>query len=123
MKVSNITPAQLDAILCFTNVKHDYRLEFNRSPEYIGKWVHFTIKSKVSKIRGARTSWTGRNTPSASWHAHGHLFEEILAFEATAVIKTAAATIDINGGNWQDYQIGSMMCPVMASEVSIFGSW
>ena len=119
MKVSNITPAHLRAILNFTNAKYDYQLVFNREPEYVGKWVHFTIRSEASKIRGASRSWTGRNSPSASWHAHGHLFQEIIDFDSTAVIKTAKATIDVHGGNWQDYNIGSMMNPMMASEASI----
>ncbi len=99
------------------NKEHGYNLEFKRF-EIKGKYVHFTIKSR-SGIAGARTSATGRNLAAASWHAHGYLFEEILKIEPEAVIYSLDRKIDIDGGNWEDMNVGSMMQPCMMSETSI----
>ena len=119
MKVKNITTNQLKTALNMVNIKHGYKLIFNRFPEKKGNFLHFTIKSEESGISGARTSHSGRNLISASWHAHGYLFEEILAIEPTAIIKSLDKTIDINGGNWQDSNIGSQMRPMLFSDTSI----
>lgn len=100
------------------NKEHGYKITFNRNDQS-GKWFNFTIKSEKSGIPGSRTSHSGRRLISASWHAHGYLFDAILAIDKKAIIKSLDKTIDINGGNWQDMNIGSMMCPMHMSETSI----
>lgn len=99
------------------NTKQGYQIEFNRA-DYTGKWFNFTIKSK-SKIPGSRTSHSGRNLAAASWHAHGYLFDEIFNLQSNAVIYSCGEKITINGGNWQDKNIGSQMNPLMFSQTSI----
>ena len=99
------------------NEKYGYQLELNRD-EYKGKWFHFTIKSK-SGIPGSRTSYSGRKLAAASWHAHGYLFATILDIEPDAVIVSLGKTINAEGGNWQDWNCGSMMEPIFMSETSI----
>lgn len=99
------------------NEKYGYQIELNRD-EHKGKWYHFTIKSK-SGIPGARTSWTGRNLPCASWHAHGYVFDAIFEIEPDAVIYSLSDKITKESGNWRDKNIGSVMSPMLFSETSI----
>lgn len=102
------------------NSEHGYKLEFNRF-DITGTrkpYVNFTLKT-ASKIPGARVSWSGRNLPCASWHAHGYLFDEIFKMEPDAVIYSGGAKMDAERGNWQDRNIGSMMQPCYFSETSI----
>lgn len=125
MKVKNCTIQQLEQALVAVNEDYGYRLGFNREPEFKGKQLHFTIQSKKSGIPGARMSATGRNMKSASWHAHGYLFERILSIAPNAVIQTAHSKIYIDKvsgefiGNWIDSDIGSMMSPCWFSATSI----
>lgn len=100
------------------NESKGYQIELNRDDQS-GKWFNFTLKSK-SKIAGSRTSSTGRNLASASWHAHGYIFDEIFKIEPSAVIWSNGSKIDVYGGNWIDKNIGSYYSPVYFSEVSIF---
>ena len=123
MKVENLTAEQLDRCIAKLNKVKGYKIEYNRHPERNGNYLHFTIKSEVSKIPGARTSSSGRNLVSASWHAHGYLFDIILTEYPDAVIKSLDSKIySKNGhvsGNWQDRNIGSIMEPCYFSETSI----
>lgn len=128
MKITNITPEQLDAALRATNRTHGYHLIWNRGPEFNAKKTiaHCTIRSIQSKIKGARTSHSGRNLCAASWHAHGHLFDMILDYAPNAVIHTGLLgerkVLKVNGivtGNWVDAQVGSQVRPAMISDLSI----
>ena len=116
MKAKNVTVEGLNKALNLCNEMHGYKLIWNRAPEKQGNFLHFTIRSEKSKIHGASVSWSGRNSCSASWEAHGHFFECVLDLFPEAEIRTAKATITATGGNWQDFEIGSMMYPMMASE-------
>lgn len=100
------------------NSEYGYRLEFNRADQS-GKWFNFTIQSGKSGVPGSRTSHSGRKLKSASWHAHGYLFDKILEMDPQAVIKTAGKAIDINGGNWEDWNCGSDHSPCYISKTSI----
>jgi len=119
MRIKGLTEQQLRDALTETNKMHDYDLIFKREPEGKGNYLLFTIRSRISGIRGASISFSGRNSVSASWHAHGHLFDMIIDRYPDAIIITAKSTITKNGGNWIDYNIGSMMCPMFASDCSI----
>ena len=119
MRAKNITESQLRQALANVNNEQGYKLIFNREPEKVGNFLHFTIRSERSKIPGSSISWSGRNSPSASWHSHGYLFDAMLAIAPEVIIKTAFSSVDAQGGNWQDFQVGSMMNPSMASEGSI----
>ena len=119
MKVKNITEKQLKRALKEVNKEQGSQLIFNREPEQKGNFIFFTIKSKKSGVVGSRVSHSGRNLISASWHSHGFLFDKLLEINEDAIIKTATSTIDKNGGNWVDFNCGSIMCPVFMSETSI----
>lgn len=109
---SNLTQA-LEAV----NTKHGYKLSFDRL-ETKGKYIFFTLKT-ASKIPGARVSWSGRNLPKASWHAHGYLFDEIFNLDSTAIIYSGEQKITKMQGNWIDRNIGSHFAPCMYSQTSI----
>jgi len=119
MRVKNITQSELSKAINTVNALHGYRIIFNRYPEKIGNYLHFTIRSEKSGIPGARISPSGRNLVSSSWHAHGYLFEELLNINNNAVIITASNRIDSDGGNWEDRNIGSHFQPAYFSELSI----
>lgn len=116
MTAKNISTTELAAALANTNAKHGYQLRFVAPPSPRGKSLLFRIRSEKSKIKGASLSYFGRNSVAASWRAHGHFFDEVIAICPQAVIKTARGIIDQNGGNWQDYQVGTPFNPCMASE-------
>lgn len=124
MQIKNVSLSQLNAALRAVNRSHGYQLIWNRAPEALNaKGTRFacTIRSKVSGIKGSRTSSTGRKLVSASWHAHGFFFESILAYAPNAVIRIGrnSGKVDQHGGNWRDFNIGSQMSPCMASSTSI----
>ena len=51
------------------------------------------------------------------WHGHGDFFDMLIAVNENAVIKSAGRTIDKNGGNWQDWNVGSILNPVLFSQL------
>ncbi len=119
MRVKGISVEQLNLALKTVNDTHDYKLIYNREPEKSGRFLNFTIRSEKSRIAGASISHSGRNSVAASWHAHGYLFDEIFNIDPDAIIKSRNNTITKDDGNWVDFNIGSMMCPMYASEGSI----
>lgn len=119
MKVKGITIEQLNDCLNKVNKDHGYKLIYNRHPERQGNFIVFTIRSEKSGIAGARTSHSGRNMPSASWHAHGYLFDNIWDINPQARIDTGGTKMTNRSFNWQDRNIGSMMQPCMFSSTSL----
>ncbi len=120
MKVKGISKEELTECIENVNYKYGYKIIYNREPEKIGNYLNFTIRSEKSGIPGSRFSWSGRRTVSASWHAHGHLFDMILERCPDAIIWATRKKITKDGGNWQDWRCGSRLHPVMMSETSIF---
>jgi len=88
-----------------------------------------TLRVKDSHGKGAKLSYpnpsTGRQRHliNACWHVHGYFFEALLEINENIVIKTAGRTVDKNGGNWHDWNIGSMMYPMYYSEACDCGAY
>lgn len=119
MIARNSTGYELTKALEIINQKYNNNVIFNREPENISSnSVRFTLKVKNSSEIGARRGFIprGRKMTSACWHVHGDFFEALLSINPKAVIKAGPKTIDINGGNWQDWNIGSIMQPMYYSE-------
>ena len=116
MLVKNVTEKELYQALKEVNKKYNDNVIFNRSPEAFGKKIQFTLRVKDSKKPGARRGITGRRMKSACYHVHGDFFDGLLKINKNAIIETMYNTIDINGGNWIDYNIGSIIDPKMASK-------
>jgi hypothetical protein len=56
---------------------------------------------------------------SACWHVHGDFFDALFKIQPNAVVQVSAGgetrNITIDGGNWQDMNIGSEVYPLMMS--------
>ena len=81
------------------------------------------FKIRLSTLSYDKAGWryagTGRKTRFASWHVHGEFFEALFALEPAAVVYSAGRKITKQGGNWQDWNAGSMMYPRYMSECSV----
>ena len=105
--------------------KYDNNITWNRKPERKGRQFIFTLKTNSVDKPGhglGHPDYFGgngkqRRLRSACWHVHGDFFDALLEVNSDAVIKSAGKIIDINGGNWTDWQRGSIMFPIMASEL------
>ena len=124
MKARNVSVMEMQLAMHNLNKRYADNVIFNRF-DTGGKVINFTLKVKDSSGPGARvhadhfgaTKKDFRRSTSACWHVHGHFFEALLAVNPGAVvISMGTARIDIDGGNWQDRNIGSMAYPLMYSE-------
>jgi hypothetical protein len=101
------------------NKKYGYQIMLNNA-EQKGNYFHFTIRSRFSGIAGSRFSHSGRKLVSASWHAHGYLFDELFKINPDVfILVSGAGKITKDAGNWQDRNIGSNFQPAMFSSLSI----
>jgi len=105
MKTYGITEAQVRLAvsgvenLCVRNLSVKYvrgepRITFTVTP----------IRCGVHSRRTApnRDQACGRRIGAACWHAHGKLFDRMIALAPDVCIVTALGTITKDGGNWQD---------------------
>ena len=115
---TNATLNQIHAAVSRVNEKYGYRLVIKNMERKSSNRVMFTIRSERSGIPGSCNSWSGRKSVSASWHAHGYLFEELLSLGDHIYILSQGRRIDKDGGNWQSMNVGSLMNPVFASSLS-----
>lgn len=101
------------------NENHGYKLEISNDRQLSKNRYQFTIQSESSGISGSRYSASGRKLKSASWHAHGFLFDEIFRLDPNAVIYSLGKEITKDRGNWEDKNVGSYFYPCSFSELSI----
>jgi hypothetical protein len=86
-----------------------------------GEWrVRFVLRCRSSKGEGARTSASGRRTVSATWEAHGLLFNTLFdaglrRIDAGPVTYTAEKWE--GRASWEDWQVGSMFAPAFMSQL------
>ncbi|MCK5608940.1 hypothetical protein KAR91_44110 [Candidatus Pacearchaeota archaeon] len=125
MIAKNVTRQEMEKALAMVNKKYEDNITWNREPELKGGQYHFTLYTHSVEKPGHRLGWPDysgqgngnqRRLRSACWHVHGNFFDALLNINPNAVIKSAHATIDINGGNWQDKNMGSQMYPFYFSE-------
>jgi hypothetical protein len=114
MKAKNCTVQELQMALEIINHKYEGNIRFKRLDG--GKTPQFTLTVNSSKAKGGRLGQHGRRIAAACWHVHGDFFDALLKVNPSAVITTAFARIDADGGNWQDKNIGSIMFPMYYSE-------
>ena len=112
---TNATSHELQQALELTNRNFNDNVKFKRI-EQTGSRVTFTLTVKSSKDKGGRLSHTGRRIAAACWHVHGEFFDNLLAIQPEAWIKTGQKKIDANGGNWEDWNIGSNYQPMYYSQ-------
>jgi len=120
MLIKNVTESELEKALELVNEKYGDNVIWNRF-EKVGKQFRVTLRVKNSHGPGARLGQTfGDSKPrhliSACWHVHGDFFDALFSVNSDAVVKTSRQTITKNNGNWEDWNIGSIMYPLYYSE-------
>jgi hypothetical protein len=121
--ITNATIEELEAGLKTLNELFNNNIVFNNGPERISRnRSRFTLKCKDSSGPGARLGHSGRKMISACWHVHGKLFDILIhTIRGNIFIKAGARTIDSTGGNWEDWNIGSVMHEFYYSEACLCG--
>lgn len=129
MIIRNTNLKELTQALSATNKKYKNNVIFQsiECKTQNGKTWHVRLRVKDSKKAGAKLGYSypamygnegqkARRTISACWHVHGDFFDALLSINNNAIIKTGKSIINIDGGNWRDYNAGSMIYPQYASE-------
>lgn len=116
MYAKNCEISDLNRALDTVNEKYGDNIEYKSGPEYRGNRILFTLKVKNSRGPGARISPHGRRLPAACWHIHGDFFDALFSINPKAEIKAMQKTINIEGGNWEDSNIGSQVQSMRFSE-------
>lgn len=141
MLIKNTTKEQIESALMATNKVFDNNIMFNRFDAANRKQTRFnvTLKTKDSKKAGHRRgfpAFTGFNSlpdwskrrrlAYACWHVHGTFFEKLFEIAPIAAIHSGSSLanpnrgnngwITIDGGNWEDRNIGSQLNPYYFSE-------
>lgn len=123
MIIKNVSGADLSKSLELLNRKYDNNIIWNRYQQ-LGK-TRFSVTLRVvsSKEAGHRLGFyrhpktkKRRRLSSACWHVHGDFFDILLRINPDVVIRSMGRIINKNGGNWKDWNIGSMMGPYMYSD-------
>lgn len=118
---TNATVAEMVNALKIVNAKYAGNVCWNRF-EPNGKSVHFTLKVSKSKGPGHSIGYMELKTGGhaklsyACWHVHGDFFDALIEVNPKARIRTAKTVIDATGGNWQDWNVGSIVRPMYYSE-------
>jgi len=134
MKATHCTTTDLQAALNIVNKKYEGNIRFNPNSNLPKR---FTLRVNNSKGLGAALSMgylmkyyyaetsefarsafgkvNKRHTGSACWHVHGDFFEALFVINPAAVITARGNRIDMRGGNWIDYNVGSQVFPVYAA--------
>jgi len=122
--ISDVSQVDLVLALAETNKEFEGNVIFNRLECQNAKQTRYrvTLRVRSSRGKGARLGFpdyrTGkqRHLVNACWHVHGTFFEKLLDIEPEAIIRTNGRVIDRYGGNWEDWNIGSIMYPMWYSE-------
>ena len=116
------TISELETALMRVNEKYDGNIRFKRLEQKNGRRVLFTLTVNSSREAGHRLgnfTFSGkpqRRMAAACWHAHGDFFESLFEVNPQAVVRAGIRKITRDAGNWQDWNIGSMMQPMYYSE-------
>jgi len=116
MEMRKVTPAEFAASVERVNAKFDGNLAVHPDTHAKGKGTVGRLWVNDSHGEGARTSWSGRRTKAACWHAFRDVIRDILAHNPDAVIITSMARY--TAANFEDtypatgrQNIGSMFAP------------
>lgn len=114
MIIKNATLTEIYHALELANGDFGDNLSF-KSFEPEGRHYRVTLAVKSSRGPGAHTSFRGRHTASACWHAHARFFD-FLPEDAEIISSYYGKKVMHPGEKYEDFEIGSMMYPMMASE-------
>ncbi len=125
MIVKNATMEDLQWALVAVNSSHEYagNIKF-KTLETKGRRISFTLtvdrtsegtgKNKVT-LPGVSIK-RGKRIAAACYHCHGDFFDALFRVCPDAVVSSLGKSITKDGGNWQDWNAGNLMNPVMASQ-------
>ena len=133
MLIKNVSDLDLYNALELTNQKYDDNVQFNNFQRAGNSRYRVTLRVRDSKGPGHRLGFpnyeTGkqRRLINACWHVHGTFFDKLFEIAPAAAIKTGSSIanpnridsskwITIEGGNWQDVNIGTDISPYYFSE-------
>lgn len=126
MIAKNVTKDELYLAMDKVNELFENNITWNREPEKIGKRFQFTLYTKSVEKPGHRLGlpsptydaiYKPRRLRSACWHVHGEFFDALFDINPDAVIRSNGKVVDIDNGNWIDWNAGSQMYPVYMSEL------
>lgn len=115
------------------NQKYDGNIKFRRLDKE-GSGFRFTLTVNTSKGLGTRLATSPlmsersngfispmkrRKIAAACWHVHGDFFDALFSVNPQATVRSRNNLITSNDGNWQDFNLGSQMFPVYASEACV----
>jgi hypothetical protein len=125
VQVKNVSIQEMYEALKAINEKYLGNIIFKRLDQK-GKLIIFTLKvknanKKHGSIKGRALNFgylkkqenpdypsgSYASSGSACWHVHGYFFEALLKINSFAVIVSVIGTINKDGGNWQDKEVGS----------------
>lgn len=99
MKVKGIDQDQLTRIVRAVSDSHyGGNIRFNREPERVGNFVHFTLTVRSSYNKGAKRSNTGRRIAACCWHAHRDVMIALFSENPDALLVTAMARYEGRSG-------------------------
>ena len=126
MIAKNCTKEDLQAALVAVN--SDHRCTGNirfKTMETKGRRISFTLTVVSSTIGTGKAKVTApgvsmspdgkRRIAAACWHVHGDFFDALFRICPDSEVSSLGKVITKNGGNWQDWNKGSIMYPKMAS--------
>lgn len=118
--ITNSNMENLTKALKHTNRYFNDNIQFNRLEQVSKNRIAFTLKVKNSSKDGAKLGISGRKTNHACWHVHGVFFDSLFNMNIhnkDCYVLAMGKKITKNEGNWVDYNVGSILCPVYASEL------
>jgi len=115
MIISGISKEQIEQALLNTNVFFDNNLISQIKPLSATRH-NVTLRVKKSHGKGARISQTdGHAMVSACWHSYGKFIDNLFKY-SNVKVRAQHKLYDKLNWEWSDYNIGSMMYPVLYSD-------
>lgn len=123
MIVKNANMDHFHAALAVVNERYAGNIKF-KTLEPKGKRISFTLTVLSTTIGKGKAKVTlpgvsikrGKRIAAACWHVHGDFFDALFNLAPDAEISALGKVITKDGGNWQDWNTGSLMDRVPASE-------
>ena len=134
MIITGVSYQDLEWALVQVNKKYEHNIQWNQPPKALSRsgtrW-RLTLRCVSSKGPGHSvgrfkqylTGKPARRFASACWHVHGHFFDALLPpyppelhAVRTSTTIWARGHIIHPGDDWEDYNVGSQMLRVYASE-------
>ena len=123
MKATFCNQSDLEKALEIVNKKYENNISFHSESNLATKNFRLVTKSYDKPGWGVSThsynmGWSknARRKNNACWHAHGDFFDALFSVNPNAKVRSRSNTITKDAGNWQDFNVGSQMCPCYASE-------